>query len=644
MQHANIFKTHSSQTKDGKKWDGNVPTNYKIKNNVKPEGPELDDEDKNLGRWINRQRSLYQAGKLKDDRRKQLEAIGLKWAVLSTTSWHTMYEALCKYAKTKREADKNKYWDGNVPASFETDDKPPKKLGRWVNRQRSAYANNKLKKEFVEKLERSGLKWTAMDSKKDLENSEVLIRQRSLVQTQRPIIRAVPQIRTGAPSIRPTMTKLHPALINARPGTVISGVKPIIQVRQHPSLTNARPGAVISGVKPIIQVSKPGQPKQILRPCIQVPSSASRIVPTIVKSSAVTKITYSVPAPKSVQGVKPQFSNITGSTTKQVGIPTKLPTQLKPGAIIVGQTKATIRVPTRVAIPQSTNAPRILVHGRTTAPTKPFVSKLALPVASINQQLCNKKVFVPQIKPPLQAMSAKGPVQIARRPTIQGSTPGKPPTLLTPKGTTSTVPGHTLGVKKEVNQLRVVSKQTSVQKIVTTNNNMPTPAPTKVSLGVKNEGNQVRVVPTNNAVKMNAMIPGVTTVKKYFPIVAGSNISTIRTMQNQNLNSTVSIKKLPLARPTPNVAIASSVQIPTTYITKNSYSTSIKSSSSTPPHAPLPVVRTTPNVAIVSSVQIPTTYITKVSSSMSTKSSSSTPSHAAAVTTVGSSTASNNVM
>jgi len=55
------------QTKDGQPWDGNVPTNYRIKGNTAPDGTEID-EDKNLGRWINRQRSLFQAGKLKKHR------------------------------------------------------------------------------------------------------------------------------------------------------------------------------------------------------------------------------------------------------------------------------------------------------------------------------------------------------------------------------------------------------------------------------------------------------------------------------------------------------------------------------------------------------------------------------------------------
>ena len=170
------------QTRNGEEWDGNVPTNYRIK------GSSGDgrngDEEKNLGRWINRQRSLYQAGKLRKDRQKvgllshftqvfdsdcssslifvlqELEDIGLKWSVLLTTSWDSMFETLCEYVKECKAADPNNCWDGNVPANYKTDDNPPKALGRWINRQRSAYTKNKLKKEFVDQLTAIGLRWS----------------------------------------------------------------------------------------------------------------------------------------------------------------------------------------------------------------------------------------------------------------------------------------------------------------------------------------------------------------------------------------------------------------------------------------------------------------------------------------------------
>ena len=58
-------------------------------------------------------------------------------------------------------------WDGNVPANFKT--KCQKNLGRWVHRQRSAYSKNKLKKEYIERLDSLGLKWavTVDSNRKD---------------------------------------------------------------------------------------------------------------------------------------------------------------------------------------------------------------------------------------------------------------------------------------------------------------------------------------------------------------------------------------------------------------------------------------------------------------------------------------------
>ncbi|KAL3904251.1 MAG: hypothetical protein SGILL_010141, partial [Bacillariaceae sp.] len=149
----------ADQEKQGKNWNGNVPTNYKIKIS-KDKKPFLkeDDEDKNLGRWVNRQRSMYQAGRLRKDRQEALEKIGLKWSVLATTTWDSMFETLEEYVKEKsRNGSK---WDGNVPANFRTSHDPPRALGRWINRQRSAFGKRKLKAEYESKLSEIGLKWS----------------------------------------------------------------------------------------------------------------------------------------------------------------------------------------------------------------------------------------------------------------------------------------------------------------------------------------------------------------------------------------------------------------------------------------------------------------------------------------------------
>ncbi|KAL7510109.1 hypothetical protein ACHAXN_010665 [Cyclotella atomus] len=145
----------------GRRWDGNVPTSHKIVVERAINGRKIE-EEKNLGRWVNRQRSLYQAGKLKPERQVDLERVGLKWSVLVVASWSSMYEHLCAYARDQR-ARNNGTWDGDVPQNFRIESRPPANLGRWVNRQRSAHARGRLKHEFVVKLEQIGLKWSMSD-------------------------------------------------------------------------------------------------------------------------------------------------------------------------------------------------------------------------------------------------------------------------------------------------------------------------------------------------------------------------------------------------------------------------------------------------------------------------------------------------
>ena len=157
------------QHRQGKVWDGNVPTNYQIKS--RPDGG-FNGEDKNLGRWVNRQRSLYQSGKLRKERKIQLEGVGLKWSMLATTSWDGMYDTLKEYAEQQIKKLSGEKWDGNVPANYRTGDNPPRALGRWVNRQRSAFAKKKLKNEFVEKLNVLGLKWSVHHRPGELDDND----------------------------------------------------------------------------------------------------------------------------------------------------------------------------------------------------------------------------------------------------------------------------------------------------------------------------------------------------------------------------------------------------------------------------------------------------------------------------------------
>lgn len=140
-----------------------VPTGYIIKVTKEKKKPFIkdDDEDKNLGRWVNRQRSMYHCGRLRKDRQLALEKIGLKWSMLATTSWDSMYETLVEYVEEKTKNGGK--WDGNVNATFRTSHDPPRALGRWINRQRSAYIKKNLKAEYASKLSALGLKWSVHD-------------------------------------------------------------------------------------------------------------------------------------------------------------------------------------------------------------------------------------------------------------------------------------------------------------------------------------------------------------------------------------------------------------------------------------------------------------------------------------------------
>jgi hypothetical protein len=191
---------------------------------------------------------LYQSGKLKEERRIELEKIGLKWAVLSTTSWHSMYEALCKYVQARKIIDKNNIWDGHVPANYETNEKPPKRLGRWVTRQRTAYSNKKLKNEYREKLEKVGLSWEPNETKPMSHSYLAHVQKRQEEKRSLPVVvvqRPMPQIvaaRQLKPNIPPVSTlppKNIPPVASLKPATpAVATLKPPTIVNKQPSLVN----------------------------------------------------------------------------------------------------------------------------------------------------------------------------------------------------------------------------------------------------------------------------------------------------------------------------------------------------------------------------------------------------------------------
>jgi hypothetical protein len=219
-----------------------------------------------------------------------------------------MYDALCQYANFKRTNDKHGHWDGNVPASYETDDKPPKKLGRWVNRQRSAYANKKLKKEFVEKLEKAGLKWTANDSKKDMDPDEI-VRQNIVV--QRATIRTAPQVFISGSTVTQPSRNLETGqtvISNATISSIHNKGQPTIVSKAGLPLVSKSTTASRTISTATVTTSKPSQSKVIIPS--RSASASKVIIPArslVENASNISKVV--IPARSAISAPKWSSSN-----------------------------------------------------------------------------------------------------------------------------------------------------------------------------------------------------------------------------------------------------------------------------------------------------------------------------------------------
>jgi hypothetical protein len=58
-------------------------------------------EGKALGRWVNNQRSAKTKGTLKPEREEKLLSTGMRWSIISTSSWQDMMNELLLYIEEK---------------------------------------------------------------------------------------------------------------------------------------------------------------------------------------------------------------------------------------------------------------------------------------------------------------------------------------------------------------------------------------------------------------------------------------------------------------------------------------------------------------------------------------------------------------
>lgn len=109
----------------------------------------IDDNDLYLGRWLGRQKNLYNNDKLTSEQVAKFELLGVEWEYERDKRFEKWYSLLCEY---KRE-----YGNVDVPSGYVSPD--GKKLGNWCNNIRTMHRAGKVCDERVERLNRLGFDW-----------------------------------------------------------------------------------------------------------------------------------------------------------------------------------------------------------------------------------------------------------------------------------------------------------------------------------------------------------------------------------------------------------------------------------------------------------------------------------------------------
>jgi superfamily II DNA or RNA helicase len=115
-----------------------------------------------LGRWIAAQRAAYakkelrgQAG-LNTERIRKLEAIGMCWQNADERAWDRSYRAAAEYYRKNGNLD--------IPTGYVTEEGIS--LGRWYRSMRDRYQDGSLTGEKIEALERIGMQWSSIFSRR----------------------------------------------------------------------------------------------------------------------------------------------------------------------------------------------------------------------------------------------------------------------------------------------------------------------------------------------------------------------------------------------------------------------------------------------------------------------------------------------
>ncbi len=110
-----------------------------------------------LAVWVRRQRSLYQRGDLRADRKRLLEAVGFSFELADqpTPQWMGHYEGL--------KAFRREHGHSRVPRQYP----PNQALAEWAAQQKQRHKRGLLKPVHIELLEAVGFPWAERRAKKD---------------------------------------------------------------------------------------------------------------------------------------------------------------------------------------------------------------------------------------------------------------------------------------------------------------------------------------------------------------------------------------------------------------------------------------------------------------------------------------------
>ena len=143
--------------------------------------------------WVNKQRTVYKAGSLEQNRIDRLNSFGFKWILREKgpmVPWETRFNELVQY-KTNR---------GHSSVL-----KSHIQLGTWVRQQRQQYKKNRLAQDRIDHLDSIGFDWTPLVGSRKRKSLSSIKQNRSSSRNKRASLRSTtvesPSVGAGAETI-----------------------------------------------------------------------------------------------------------------------------------------------------------------------------------------------------------------------------------------------------------------------------------------------------------------------------------------------------------------------------------------------------------------------------------------------------------